>query len=116
MFKADEKLYLVLFVLLVVSLTGLVVWYEVFYDTGDTWPETIKSIGQGIGAAVAVAITILAMLELAMLISERYKAKRFAEGRAEGRGEEWKRWSEWNSRRMAAEARGEKFEEPPPSR
>jgi hypothetical protein len=28
------------------------------------------------------------MLVLAMLISERYKAKRFAEGRAEGRREE----------------------------
>ena len=50
-----------------------------------------------------------------MLISERYKAKRFAEGRAVGKEEEWNRWHDWNSRRMAAEARGEKFEEPPPS-
>jgi hypothetical protein len=50
-----------------------------------------------------------------MLISERYKAKRFAEGRAVGKEEERKRWRDWNSRRMAAEARGEKFEEPPPS-
>jgi flagellar biosynthesis/type III secretory pathway protein FliH len=82
-----------------------------------------------------------------MLISERYKAKRFAEGRAEGleegraegleqgkaegleegraegleegkatgKEQERMRWNDWNSRRMAAEARGEKFEEPPPS-
>ena len=106
-----------------VSITGLVVWYEIFYNTGDTWPETIKSIGQGIGTAVAVAIAVIAILELVMLISERYNAKRFAEGKAEGRAEgkaegreeEWKRWRDWNSRRMEAEARGEKFEEPPPS-
>ena len=115
MFRADEKLYLVLFVVLVVSITGLVVWYEIFYNTGDTWPETIKSIGQGIGTAVAIAIMVIAILELVMLISERYNAKRFAEGKAEGRAEEWKRWRDWNNRRVEAEARGEKFEEPPPA-
>ena len=43
------------------------------------------------------------------------------EGRAEGReaglqeGREMlRRWEEWNRRRLAAEARGERFEEPPP--
>ena len=35
------------------------------------------------------------------------------EGRAEGR-EMLQRWQEWNRRRMAAESRGEEFEEPPP--
>ena len=131
MFRADEKLYLVLFVLVVLGLSGLAAWYEIFYDTSDTWPETIKAIGQGIGSAVAVAIALIAILELAMLISERYRAKRYAEGRAEGleegraegleegkatgKEQERMRWHDWNSRRTAAEARGEKFEEPPPS-
>ena len=35
------------------------------------------------------------------------------EGRAEGR-EMLQRWQEWNRRRLEAEARGERFEEPPP--
>ena len=35
------------------------------------------------------------------------------EGRAEGR-EMLQRWQEWNRRRTEAEARGERFEEPPP--
>ena len=34
-------------------------------------------------------------------------------GRAEGR-EMLRRWEEWNRRRIAAESRGERFEEPPP--
>ena len=35
------------------------------------------------------------------------------EGRAEGR-EMLQRWQDWNRRRVDAEARGERFEEPPP--
>jgi hypothetical protein len=45
LFRADEKLYLVLFVLVVLGLSGLAAWYEIFHDTSDTWPETIKAIG-----------------------------------------------------------------------
>ena len=36
------------------------------------------------------------------------------EGRREGRQETQQRWEEWNRRRLDAEARGERFEEPPP--
>ena len=36
------------------------------------------------------------------------------EGIQAGRREMLQRWQEWNRRRMAAEARGERFEEPPP--
>lgn len=36
------------------------------------------------------------------------------EGREEGRAEVYREVTEWNRRRMAAEARGEKFTEPPP--
>ena len=42
------------------------------------------------------------------------KAEGKAEGRAEGRAEVYQEVAEWNLRRMAAEARGEKFTEPPP--
>ena len=36
------------------------------------------------------------------------------EGLRAGRRETQQRWEEWNRRRMQAEARGERFEEPPP--
>ena len=36
--------------------------------------------------------------------------------RAEGRAEEREAWEAWNRRRLAAEAEGKPFDEPPPSR
>ncbi|MDE0397844.1 MAG: hypothetical protein OXL96_08585 [Candidatus Poribacteria bacterium] len=37
-----------------------------------------------------------------------------AEAKAEGKAEAYREVAEWNKRRLAAEARGEKFTEPPP--
>lgn len=48
--------------------------------------------------------------ELKVQISAEAKA----EGRVEGRAEAYHEIAEWNKRRLAAEARGEKFTEPPP--
>ena len=45
------------------------------------------------------------------MISDRYLRRE----RARGRAEEHLRWEEWNRRRLAAEAAGEEFAEPPPS-
>ena len=42
------------------------------------------------------------------------RAEAIAEGKAEGRAEAYREVDEWNKRRLAAEARGEKFTEPPP--
>ena len=42
------------------------------------------------------------------------RAEAIAEGKAEGRAEAYREVAEWNKRRLAAEARGEKFTEPPP--
>ena len=66
-----------------------------------------------------------------MLFAERYRRRRFAEGRLEGRQEgleegrqegleegsqeERKAWEEWLERRERAEANGEEFTEPSPS-
>ena len=54
---------------------------------------------------------------------ERRKAENFAKGYAEGyvegiaigQAKERRRWSEWNRRRMDAEASGAPFDEPPPA-
>ena len=42
-------------------------------------------------------------------------AEGFAEGRAQVRAENHAAWTAWNSRRVDAEKRGERFDEPPPS-
>ena len=44
---------------------------------------------------------------------EREAAK--AEGIAEGKVEERELWLAWNNRRLEAEAKGEEFNEPPPT-
>ena len=46
---------------------------------------------------------------------EKALARGLATGRTEGRVETQKLWQEWNRRRLAHEARGESFNEPPPS-
>ncbi len=43
------------------------------------------------------------------------KAQVSAEAKAEGKAEVYREVAEWNRRRMEAEARGEKFTEPPPA-
>ena len=42
-------------------------------------------------------------------------AKARAEGRAEGEAKERQLWLEWYNRKLAAEAKGEPFDEPPPA-
>ena len=42
------------------------------------------------------------------------KAQVSAEARVEGKAEAYREVAEWNRRRLAAEARGEEFTEPPP--
>ena len=56
------------------------------------------------------------------MLAESFLKRRYQEDRQEGREEgrqegqrnTQQRWEEWNRRRMEAEAKGEKFEEPPP--
>ena len=94
MFRDYENRYLVISVVLVLALTGLVAWYEVAYRTMDSWPETVTSIGQGVASAIAVVVTILASMEVIMLFSEKYKARRFEEGRLVERQEHQNRLNE----------------------
>ena len=83
-----ELSYLALFSLLVVSGVAFRIWYEtdrrVTDDGWDTVVEIIVGIGQiGLAAATCTA-GIAAISEVIMIVSERYKARRYAEGRAEG--------------------------------
>ena len=120
------------------GLAAIGVWYEVFYVTADTGPETVKAISMNIGGAVATTLLTMGIMEVVMVLSryiiEQYRKERdarmkaegevagrasgIAEGRAkgmaEGREEMAQRWQDWNNRRLAAEGRGEPFNEPPP--
>ncbi len=53
------------------------------------------------------------------MLAEQFKQKRFEEGFAQGETkghtDRQKEWEEWNWRRQEAEARGEAFNEPPPT-
>ena len=53
--------------------------------------------------------------ELKAQASAEGRAEGREKGRAEGKAEVYQEVAEWNRRRMAAEARGEKFTEPPPA-
>ena len=87
-------------------------------------------------SALATALIIMStahavvIVEGVAMLAESFLKRRYEaglqEGRAEGRDEgldeglragrreTQQRWEEWNRRRMQAEARGERFEEPPP--
>ena len=52
--------------------------------------------------------------EQARAEAEQRIAKIRAEGRAEGEAQNHAAWAAWNDRRVAAEANGEPFDEPPP--
>lgn len=67
-----------------------------------------------LGGSVVVTARYLGNKFVEPLI-EKHKAEGRAEGLEEGRAEERLRWSEWNQRRIEAEARGASFDEPPPA-
>ena len=77
-------------------------------------------IGQAIGPwTITLAAESIIVSETVMWVSEKYKRRRYmqgrSEGRAEGRAEAQAAWEEWNRRREAAATAGEEFTEPPPS-
>lgn len=123
MFRENETRYLIASAALVWILSGLLAWYEIGYNEQDSLLNTVAAIVQWIGTAVAVTIAILASVEVLMIFAERYRQRRFEEGRQEGMQEGIREgleeahlaWSAWNERRLQAEANGEPFDEPPPS-
>ena len=48
------------------------------------------------------------------MLAERYLKRRYVEGRAEGKAGGYEQVRNWLRRRDEAEAKGEKFTEPPP--
>lgn len=117
---------------------GFLLWYEIFENTGDTVPQTIRAIIQGLGlntvGSAGVSLQIIegpkTVMVLADYITKKWlnplKEQLREEGREQGRqqGREEGReqaavkinaqWRDWIERRDAAAANGEPFDEPPP--
>ena len=105
---------------------GVLVWYEVFVNTADTPAQTMMAIIRSTGAvtvgAAGISLVIMEAPRIVMVVADYFtkrwlnplKEKLREEARAEGRAEINTAWQTWNERRMAAEANGEPFDEPPP--
>lgn len=117
---------------------GFLLWYEIFENTGDTVPQTIRAIIQGLGlntvGSAGMSLQIIegpkTVMVLADYITKKWlnplKEQLREEGREQGRqqGREEGReqaaaklnaqWRDWIERRDAAAANGEPFDEPPP--
>ena len=109
-------------------------WFNIFVWTfsglivANTLAELLtdwawKGLGETTLARMAVLMTLIVgwffvlshiweiiMLGYAKLFRDRIRA----EGKAEGRAEVYREVSEWNTRRLEAEARNQPFNEPPP--
>lgn len=140
MFRNYDLRFLIPYIILLLSLTGLVIWYEVAYRAEDSWPETIVAIGQGMGSAVSATFIIFATVEgIAYMVLALMRLRKLKEeneeklqeglqkgiqegreegrkkGREEGRKEERRKWEGWIRRGEEARAAGLPFDEPPPS-
>ena len=115
--RTRRALYFGLFTLYAVAGNGFLIWYHVFERRTDTWPETILSITQGIGASTvgAAGIALLtiegpkAIMVLADYIEERWVKPLRERNRAEAEARRAKLRAEEEERqaRIRAESHAE---------
>lgn len=91
----------------------------------QNFSDTLYTVARNMSGIMSTA-TMLTIFEEAIDImfqrirdtlkrERELKAQVSAEAKAEGKAEVYREVAEWNRRRMEAEARGEKFTEPPPA-
>ena len=120
MYNQSREITFFLFasVALATALTGLVVWEQVFLITDDSWVDTLRAVSREIGGPVPITILVMGQMEVIMVISryiiEQYRKERYAAAKAAGAEATDEKWRAWYNRMTEAQARGEKFEEPPP--
>ena len=121
-----RALYFAQFTLWTLAGIGVLVWYEVFVNTSDTASQTMMAIIRSTGTvtvgAAGISLVTMEAPRIVMVVADYFtkrwlnplKEKLREEARAEGRAEMNTAWQTWNERRMAAEANGDPFDEPPP--
>ena len=110
--------------------SGLVCWYQLYRRNNDGPVETFIAAAEGIGlmslASAGLSASLIELGRSLMVVAhyldqwlkkrqEERLARAVAEARYAARGETQRLWEEWNGRRLAAEAAGRPFDEPPPS-
>ena len=71
-------------VVLTNCLSILFALYEILYNTSDTGLETAVAVAQGMAASLAISIIVVSTWEVLLLPSEKYRQKRFNQGKEEG--------------------------------
>ena len=123
--KSWQSVYFAFFTLQMVLGMSLVLWYHVFEHVEDSIVETligiirdtasvsVGSAGTSYMLAEGARIAMILASNLEQWINRKWE-QRDARNRAEGRVAERAEWRAWNERRVAAESRGEIFDEPMP--
>ncbi len=121
--------YLAAFFAQMAGWTLMVAWHEAVYGDHTHAVEYLRAVGRDSSHMVQMFIlNTIGIIELGRLIMvlaqgiadrlkerrEKFKAELIAEGKTEGRAELAAEIAAWNERRLEAEARGEKFDKPPP--
>ena len=134
--------YLAILFLQMASWTVMVAWDEAAYGDHTRLVEYLRAVGDGSSGMTPMfilnAIGIVELGRLTMVLAQgiadrleerrrRFRAELIAEGEArgiklgkaegiaQGKAELAAEIADWNERRLKAEARGEKFDEPPPT-
>lgn len=114
---------MITFTILALFCLLVVIFHEVLIKS-RSFVDALYSVARDVSKIMSAA-TMLTIFEEAIDImfqrirdtlkkEKELKAQVSAEAKAEGKAEVYREVAEWNRRRMAAEARGEKFTEPPP--
>ena len=125
--------YLAAFFAQMAGWTAMVAWHEAVYGDYAHAVEYLRVVGRDSSHMVQMFIlNTIGIVELGRLVmvlaqgmADRLKERRekfkaeliaqgIAEGKTEGRAELAAEIAAWNERRLEAEGRGEKFDEPPP--
>ena len=117
--------------LLTIGWTAMIDWVEVSSGKHEGILETAVAVGSKTAPAAPLIVIYSIMVTSVTdslgglaLVTARYLGNKFvkpviekhrAEGRDEGREEERRNWTGWNTRRIEAEKNGEPFDEPPPA-
>ena len=117
---------LALIFLMTIGWTALVAWEEVSNGNQTSLRQTtIAVVHKSAPAApfivmyAIMAVSLIDALGGSAMVTKRWLEEKWLNPwlerrKAEGVAEERMRWSEWNRRRMEAEAAGVTFDEPPP--
>lgn len=112
MFKTGKEVrYLVIFLVQFLPLTGLRIYHELRANPEDALTALFDVIEGLAPIIVLVTATTVLLEEGGEVLAERYKQRKYNEGKAEANAQ----WEAWNKRRMEAEAEGKPFDEPTPT-